>query len=236
MQAPPRKWRNLGHFFGRSSFAAHAVVSERNVIPVPKDLPLELLGPLGCGIQTGSGAVMNRLKPEPGSTIAVFGVGSVGLSAIMAAKVMNCSMIIALDIHDNRLELAKELGATHTINSKHGDVLGEILGLTNNGVNYTVDTTGRPEVLRNAVDCLTTLGTAAVVGAPPSGTEVTFGVSKILNERTITGVLMGSGVPQIFIPQLLDLYKNGHFPFDKLINSMIWKKLILQLRNLRKVL
>lgn len=109
--------QDVSNFFGQSSFAHYSVASARNVVKVPKDVPLEMLGPLGCGIQTGSGAVLNKLKPVPGSSIAVFGIGAVGLSAIMAAEVAHCGIIIAIDIQDSRLELAKELGATHTINA-----------------------------------------------------------------------------------------------------------------------
>ncbi|RZI52338.1 NAD(P)-dependent alcohol dehydrogenase [Aeribacillus pallidus] len=211
--------QDIANFFGQSSFSQYAVASERNVVKVPKDVPLEILGPLGCGIQTGSGAVLNKLKPEEGSSIVIFGCGSVGLSALMAAKVANCTTIIAVDLQDNRLQLAKELGATHTINPKNvSNVVEEIKTITGGeGVNYSVETTSIPAVLRQAVDCLATLGKAAVIGAPPVGTEVSLDVNTILFERSLTGVLLGSGVPQLFIPKLIDLYKKGKFPFDKLI-------------------
>jgi aryl-alcohol dehydrogenase len=210
--------QEVSNFFGQSSFSHYSVASERNVVKVPKDVPLEILGPLGCGIQTGSGAVLNKLKPEEGSSIVVFGCGSVGLSALMAAKVANCTTIIAVDLQDSRLELAKELGATHTINPKNvSNTVEEIQKITGKGVNYSVETTSIPAVLRQAVDCLATLGKAAVIGAPPVGTEVTLDVNTLLFERAVTGVLLGSGVPQIFIPKLIELYKHGKFPFDKLI-------------------
>ena len=104
------------HFFGQSSLATHVLGSERNVVKVRKDVPLELLGPLGCGIQTGAGAVLNSLRPAAGSSIVVFGTGSVGMSAVMAARIAGCTTIIAVDIRSNRLDVARELGATHTIN------------------------------------------------------------------------------------------------------------------------
>ena len=107
----------FGSFFGQSSFASHALIAERNIVKVSKDLPLEKLAPLGCGIQTGAGGVINSLQVKPASSIAVFGMGSVGLSAILAALVVGSTTIIAVDVNENRLKIAKELGATHTINS-----------------------------------------------------------------------------------------------------------------------
>ncbi|MFB4165485.1 NAD(P)-dependent alcohol dehydrogenase [Alteribacillus sp. JSM 102045] len=215
--------KDVHHFFGQSSFANYSILSERNVVKVPKDVPLDLLGPLGCGIQTGSGAVLNKLKPKSGSNIVIFGCGAVGLSAVMAAKVANCTTIIAVDINESRLELAKELGATNTINPKHVNTVEEIKRMTGGGVNYSIETTSRPEVLRQAVDCLATLGESVVIGAPPVGTEVQFDVNTILFERSVKGVLLGSSVPQVFIPQLIELYKQGKFPFDKLIEFYEWE-------------
>jgi aryl-alcohol dehydrogenase len=207
----------VSNFFGQSSFAYYSVVSERNVVKVDKDIPLDLLGPLGCGIQTGSGAVLNKLQPKAGSSIVIFGCGSVGLSALMAAKVASCTTIIAVDLQKNRLELAKELGATHTINPKDTNTVDEIQKITGGGIEYSIETTSRPEVLRQAVDCLATLGKAVVIGGPPVGTEVSLDVNTLLFERSVTGVLMGSSVPQLYIPKLIKLYQQGHFPFDKLI-------------------
>ena len=208
----------LSHLFGQSSFSHYAVTNARNVVKVPKDVPLEILGPLGCGIQTGCGAILNKLKPEPGSSVAVFGCGSVGLSSVMAAKVAGCTTILAIDIYEERLKLAKELGATHTINPKREDALEVIMEITKKGVNYSLETSGVPQVLRQAVDCLAVSGTAAVIGAPPIGTEVSLDVKTIRSERTITGVVEGSGNPQVFIPKLIELYKKGQLPFDKLID------------------
>ncbi|WP_332632671.1 NAD(P)-dependent alcohol dehydrogenase [Halalkalibacter flavus] len=209
---------DISSFFGQSSFSHYAIASERNIVKVSKDVPIEILGPLGCGIQTGCGAVINKLKAEPGSSMVVFGCGSVGLSAIMAGKVVGCTTIIAVDIHDSRLKLAEELGATHTINSSESDSLVEIQKITNLGVNYSLETSGRPEVLRQAVDCLASLGTCAVIGVPPIGTEVSLDIKTIRQERTITGVVEGSSQPQVFIPQMIELYKQGKLPFDKLIS------------------
>lgn len=206
----------LSTFFGQSSFGTFAVAHERNAVKVDKEVDLELLGPLGCGIQTGAGTVLNKLKPKFGSTIAIYGAGSVGLSAIMAAKIVGCKTIIAVDVHDSRLELAKELGATHTFNGKKVDVVGEIKALTEGGTNYAVDTTGVPPVVRQCLQALRPLGVAAIVGVTP---EMNIDVhNDIMAEgKTMVGVIEGDSVPNVFIPQLVDYYKTGQFPFDKLV-------------------
>ncbi|MBA4496338.1 NAD(P)-dependent alcohol dehydrogenase [Paenactinomyces guangxiensis] len=205
-------------FFGQSSFGTYALTGERNVVKVDKEVDLRLLGPLGCGIQTGAGSVLNTLRPQVGSSLACFGCGAVGLSAMMAAKAIGCTPLIAIDIHDNRLRLAEELGATHTINGKDQDAVKTIREITGKGVDYSVETTGVAFVLKQAVESLTFMGKAAVIGAPPIGTTVELDINDVLvQEKTITGVVEGDSVPQIFIPQLIALYKQGKFPFDKLI-------------------
>ncbi|MGB6406907.1 MAG: NAD(P)-dependent alcohol dehydrogenase [Planococcus donghaensis] len=202
-------------FFGQSSFGNFAVANERNVVKVDPEVDLALLGPLGCGIQTGAGTVLNRFKPEFGSSIAIYGSGAVGLSAVMAAKIAGCLNIIAVDIHDNRLELAKELGATHTLNGKNVDVVEEIKKITNGGTHYAVETTGVPPVVKQAIHALRPLGSCAIVGVTP---EITLDVhNDIMAEgKTVMGVIEGDSIPQVFIPQLVAYYKRGLFPFDKL--------------------
>jgi aryl-alcohol dehydrogenase len=180
-------------------------------------LQLEILAPLGCGIQTGAGGVINSLKPEPGSSIVIFGVGSVGLSAIMAAVICGCTKIIAVDIMNGRLELAKSFGATHVINSKEADAVEEIRKLTGSGAKYTLECTGVPKVFRQAVDSLMMGGTCGLLGVAPVGVEVNLEMQTVLDGRTIKGVVEGDCVSDIFIPQLIDLYKAGRFPFDRLI-------------------
>ena len=206
-----------GNFFAQSSFATYALAKERNVVKVREDVPLEILGPLGCGIQTGAGAVLNSLDAKVSSSIAIFGTGSVGLSAIMAAVVAGCTTIIAVDINSDRLKIAKELGATHTINASETNPVEAIHEITGNGVDYSLENTALPQVFRQAVDSLTMLGVCGLIGAPPLGTEVTFDMNNILFGRTIRGILEGDSIPDIFIPQLIDLYLQGRFPFDRLI-------------------
>ncbi|MFP6562006.1 NAD(P)-dependent alcohol dehydrogenase [Paraburkholderia sp. B3] len=186
------------HFFSQSSFASHALARENNAIKVPHDAPLELLGPLGCGIQTGAGAV--------------------GLSAVMAARVAGATTIVAVDIVPSRLELAKELGATHTVNSAEVDMIEAIRALTGGGVDFALESTGNPKVLAGAIESLGTLGAIGVVGAPPLGTRAEFDINNLLlGGRTIRGIVEGDSVAQRFIPQLVELYRQGRFPFDKLV-------------------
>jgi aryl-alcohol dehydrogenase len=209
------------HFFGQSSFATYANVVEESVIKVDEDVPLEILAPLGCGIQTGAGSILNQLKPSLNSTLVVIGTGAVGSGAIMAGGVAGCSSVIAVDIHDSRLELAKELGATATINTRNADLTEEIMRLTGGrGADYILDTTARPELLRKAADALALRGTLALVGAAKPGTEVTFEVGlSLVKGWTFTTIVQGSSVPQVFIPKLVELWKEGRFPLDKLMHN-----------------
>ena len=207
---------DLATFFGQSSFATHAVAKAKNAVKVDPEVDLALLGPLGCGIQTGAGTVLNRLKPDFGSSIVIYGAGAVGLSALMAAKIIGCQQIIAVDVHDNRLDLAKELGATHTLNSKNANIIKEVQTITNGGSHCAVETTGVPEVVKQSLAALKPLGTLAIVGVTP---EVTFNIQEELmaEGKSIIGVVEGDSIPKVFIPQLVAYYKNGQFPFDKLV-------------------
>jgi len=208
--------RISGYFFAQSSFADHAIASQRNVVKIRDDVPVELMGPLGCGIQTGAGAVINALKPGAGTSIAIFGAGSVGLSAVMAAKIVGCTTIIAVDLNDARLELAMELGATHIINANN-DVGKEIAAITGEGVQFSLECTGLPKVARQAVDCLRLTGVCGVIGVAPLGTEFTLDMNSILFGRSIRGIIEGDSIPDVFIPQLIELWRQGRFPFDKLV-------------------
>lgn len=208
---------DLSIFFGQSSFSKHTVVNENNVVKVTKDVDLRLLGPLGCGFMTGSGTVLNALNPEPGSSLVVFGAGAVGLSGLMAAKIANCTTIIAVDIHDDRLELAKELGATHTINGAKENVVERIMEITGKGANYTLETTGIHSVALQSIQSLGVKGTLAAVALSKQNISLNLMNDVIAKAITIKGVLEGDAMPQIFIPKLVDFYKKGMFPFDKLV-------------------
>jgi len=209
-----------GHFFGQSSFATYSLASERNVVKVPDDVPLELVAPLGCGVQTGAGGVLNALRPESGTSLVVFGTGTVGLSAIMAGRLTGCSTIVGVDLRPGRLELALELGATDVIDAtKTQDLVAEVVRLTGGGAHYAVETTGVPAVLRRAVDALRVTGVCGVIGAPPMETPVAFDMNSLLLGRTVRGIVEGDSVPDLFIPTLLDLHAHGRFPFDRLIET-----------------
>ena len=181
------------HFFGQSSFATHALASQRTVVKVPKEMPLEQLGPLDCGVQTGAGAVLNVLRPPVGSSIAVFGAGAVGLSAVMAAIVAGCTTIIAVDMKAPRLALTRELGATHTLNPAGIDVVDTIRQISGGGVDYTLDTSGAgsPAMVSQAVESLATLETCGLVGGAPPGMELTLRHGTLFRGRSVRGIILG---------------------------------------------
>jgi aryl-alcohol dehydrogenase len=205
-----------GDFFGQSSFATFAIVTERNVVKVRKDAPLELLGPLGCGIQTGAGAILNDFQVRSGLSVAVFGVGSVGLSAVMAARIAGASRIIAVDRHAHRLEFAREFGAHDTLLAGGESVAAEIMRLTGEGVNFALDTTGAAQVMRDAIDVLAPRGTCGFVTGP-QGDLLGVPVRNLLLGRTIRGIIEGNSNPDLFIPMLVDLFMAGRLPFDRFV-------------------
>lgn len=175
------------------------------------------MAPLGCGLQTGAGAVLNCLKPEPGLTNAIFGMGAVGLAAVMAAKVAGYRSIVAVDVKGGRLALAAELGATHTVNSAITDAVSAIKSLIVHGVDHAIDATGVPSVMAQSVEVTHGMGTAVLVGVAPHGAKFTIDAALLLGGRTIRSTIEGDSVPHEFIPKLIGLYRAGKFPFDKLI-------------------
>lgn len=207
-----------GFFFGQSSFGTYSLTSESSVVKVPDDVPLETLGPLGCGLQTGAGTVLNVLRPCPGEGIAIFGVGPVGLAAVMAAKAAGCTTIVAVDVHESRLELARSLGATHTVNSKQGKPAEYIRDHARpDGVHYSVDTTGRGDVISQAMGALRSMGRCALVGVS-SAEKLEIDYAVLSNGRSVEYVVEGDSVPDVFIPRLIELHKAGLFPFDRLVS------------------
>ncbi|HZP77009.1 MAG TPA: NAD(P)-dependent alcohol dehydrogenase [Pseudolabrys sp.] len=205
-------------FFQQSSFGNFAIANERFAVKVRSDAPLEVLGPLACSGQTGAGAVLNVMKPIPGDSFAVFGVGAVGLSGLMAAKVAGCDPIIAVDVHEHRLKLARELGATHTINhTGRSDVIAEIRKLTGRGARYSLETSALPAVFREAIESLMPAGTCILLGSARKGNEVSFEMPFLQEGRVIRGVIQGDSVPGEFIPRLVDLVVAERFPLGKMI-------------------
>jgi aryl-alcohol dehydrogenase len=212
------------HFFGQSSFAEYSIASIHNVVKVPKDLPLEILAPLGCGLQTGSGAVLNALKVRPGSSFVAFGAGAVGLAAVMAAKIAGATRIIAVDVNPARLSLALELGATHAVNGAEGDPVARIMEITGKGADFSLECSGIGRVLRQAIDCLGFFGTCGIVGATPMGTEVPIDVNGVMiPAKRIIGIVQGDVIAHTFIPTLIEFYRQGKFPFDRLIKHYDFK-------------
>jgi aryl-alcohol dehydrogenase len=214
------------HFFGQSSFATFAVANERNVVKVTKEVPLELLGPLACGIQTGAGAVMNSLVVPPGSSMVVVGVGSVGLSAVMAARLMGVTTIVAVDLLEARLELAATLGATHTVKPAQLDLAAALQELIPGGPQYVLETTGVPEVIQQAVQSLAPLGVCGLLGAPKLDSEMRLNIAHMMTAgRSVRGIIEGDSVPEVFIPTLIELYEQGRFPFDQLVAYFPFEKI-----------
>lgn len=202
------------HFFAQSSFATLSMANVRNVIQVPDRVPLEHAAALGCGVQTGAGAVLNSLQVRPGSSIAVFGAGAVGLSAVMAACIAGASTVIAVDPVSDRRGIATRLGATHSI-ATGADAAAEVADLTGGGVDYSVEASGNPAALAQAVDSLGSGGVCAAVGAlnepaSPAWRDVR------LKGATIRGVVEGDANPALFLPRLLAFHADGRFPFDAL--------------------
>jgi len=211
--------RKVANLFGQSSLATYCVSNVRNTVKIEdKEIDLALLGPLACGIQTGAGTVLNKLKPGINESIVIFGCGSVGLSAIMGAKLANCKTIIAVDVHEHRLNLAKELGATHVVNGREQDVIQAVQDITGGGAHYAIESSGVAPVVLQAIRSVRALGTIAVVGAS-GNLEFHIHDELIPMNKTLVGVVEGQSIPKLFIPELIGYYKAGKFPFDKLIKK-----------------
>ncbi|GAA4189715.1 NAD(P)-dependent alcohol dehydrogenase [Microbacterium oryzae] len=207
-----------GSFFGQSSFATHAIAAAKNVVKLPEGTPVELAGPLGCGIQTGAGTVLNSLDVPAGATVVVAGTGAVGLSAIMGAKVAGATTIIAVDVLPERLAFAERLGATHLINGKEEDTVARILEITGGGALYAVDTTGVAPVISQLLQATAFGAKIALVGVPRPGSTLDLGLVAA-SGKTIVGAIEGDAIPQSFIPELIALHQAGRFPFDELITT-----------------
>jgi aryl-alcohol dehydrogenase len=209
------------HFFGQSSFSTYANVVESALIRVDPDLPLEKIAFLGFGMQTGAGSILNELRPAAGSSVAIAGTGAVGHAAVMAARASGCTTIIAIDRHQNRVDLAQELGATHGIQGQAEEAVEELQRLTNGrGVDYILNTTDSPKALGNLAGALAVRGSLATVAAMTPGTEATFEVGgSLLKGWNFRTIVQGSSVPQQMVPRLIDMWKQGQFPIDKLVKT-----------------
>lgn len=211
--------QEIKHFSGVSSFSEYSVMPERGVLKIPEDLPLDRAALLGCGVITGIGAVFNCARVKPGSTVAVFGAGGIGLNVIQGAAIAGAEKIIAVDIHPNKLEFAKQFGATHTILASSGNVVEQVKSLTDGkGVEYSFEAIGLPATMRQAYDSLRKRGMAVMVGVTPMKTEVSVPVmSLVFEEKILTGSLQGSTRPRIDIPKFIALYRMGKLKLDELL-------------------
>ena len=207
-----------GEFFQQSAFATHALVTRRNCVKLPDDMPFALAAPLGCGVQTGAGAVINNFAAKAGRGLLVIGCGAVGLSAVMAGRIAGCDPIIAVDLLPDRRELALELGAHHALNGEDGDLAETIRALSSGGVSYALDTAGTQHTYETALAALHPGGMCGVVTLPggfgepvPHPGGITF-----MNTSTI-GIIEGDSVPTRFIPWLIEQQTAGRLPYEKLI-------------------
>ncbi|MFG6502281.1 NAD(P)-dependent alcohol dehydrogenase [Microbacterium sp. P05] len=205
------------HFFYQSSWSTYAVSHVSSTIKVPRDVDPAALGPFGCGVRTGAGAVLDVLKVTPGSSIAVFGLGAVGLVGIMAAKVAGAGTIIAVARKKAQLDRAVEVGATHTIDTTETpdvpEAVREIVG--GPGVQFSLEATGNPGVMRVAVDVLAEMGHAVLTGVA-AGQTLELDPWTLLAGRTVSGSTLGDSAPSVLLPRLVNLYQQGLFPIDKI--------------------
>ncbi|KAK7890532.1 hypothetical protein LTR67_007740 [Exophiala xenobiotica] len=208
-----------GLVFGQSSFSKLAICDARVAVKYPGPVEdLSFLAPLGCGFMTGAGTVLDVLKPNSNNSIAILGLGAVGLSALMAAKSLNMADIIAIDIIESRLELAKSLGATHALNGKkYKDVEAAIREVSARGADYIVDTTGATSMINSGIRALAQQGTFAIVGTPVPGEHLSVeGMDMLIHCKKIIGVTGAYANPQELIPRLVKMYQEGSFPIDGL--------------------
>ena len=207
-----------GSFFQQSSFASYTLATERNTIRVPAEAPLEVLAAFPCGVNTGAGAVLNVLKPEAGDSYVAFGSGTVGFAGLMAAKLAGCEPIIAVDLFEERLALARELGATHTVNAKEEGLVEQVRRLAGGrGAKFCLEAAGAPEALRAAVEVLAPRGTACLVGSARPGTDVALEMATIQQGRMVRGCVQGESDVQTFLPSLIELFQEGRLPVDRLV-------------------
>ena len=200
------------------SHAEYMLLHENGLVKIRKDMPLDRACLVGCGVTTGFGAALRTAKVEPGSTVAVFGTGGVGLSAMQGAVVAGARMVIAVDIFDHKLERARQLGATHTVNARQEDPVQAIIRLTDGGADYTFEAIGNPEVGRQAFDALRAGGTATVIGVMPVNSVISIPGRDLLREKKLQGTSMGSNRLRIDIPRYVDLYMQGRLKLDEMIS------------------
>ncbi|MAX39969.1 MAG: alcohol dehydrogenase [Gimesia sp.] len=216
-----RSGQEINHHLGVAAFAEHTVVAQESLIKIDSQLPLSTAALFGCAVMTGVGAVVNTAKIEPGSSVAVFGLGGVGLSTVMGARAAGAETIFAIDLLPDKLERATQVGATHTINASQEDPV-QLIKDIQNGVDYTFESVGNERVLQQAYAATKRGGTTITIGLPhPNKMFSVPAVSLVAEERTIKGSYMGSAVPRRDLPRFIAMYQAGLLPVDKLLSSTI---------------
>ena len=212
----------IAHQSGVSCFAEYAVVDRGTAVKVDKDLPLADAAIFGCAVMTGVGAVLNTARIRAGDTVACVGLGGVGLNGLLGAKLAGAEKIIAVDISDDKLGLARQLGATHTVNARDDNHVEQIKDITNGGVDYAFEFSGTVAATETCYKSIRMGGEVLIVGLSPSNSLFSFNPSDIVNsEKAIRGSYMGSCVPVRDIPRYIELYRQGKLAVDKLINKSI---------------
>ena len=206
-----------GGFFGQSSFATHAIASPANAIVVPPDLDLTTIAPLGCGIQTGAGSVLNLLRPPPGSSVMIVGLGGVGMAGLMAAVACGAKHVVAVDPVASRRDVAQSLGATCAL-APSDDLVAEVLDHTDGGATHALDTTGRGDAIGQAFDSLSRTGHLVLVGLGMPDLTLS-GAALMSGGRSVTGSIEGDAVPREFIPLLAQMYRDGQLPLDRIVRK-----------------
>jgi S-(hydroxymethyl)glutathione dehydrogenase/alcohol dehydrogenase len=222
--APSRlSWQGepVNQFANLSAYAEQMLVHSNAIVKVRDDMPLDRGALIGCGVTTGVGAVLNTARIEAGSTVAVFGCGGVGLSAIQGARIAGARTIIAVDVHDHKLETAWELGATDTVNAATHDAVKTIREMTNGGVDYSFEAIGLKKAAEQCFECLRSGGTATVIGMIPVGQKIELEGSVFLREKKIQGSSMGSNRFKIDMPKYVDFYMQGRLKLDEMISRRL---------------
>ena len=213
--------QRINNMVAVSSFAEYTVVHEAGAIPISPDVPLEKASLVGCCVTTGVGAVLNTAKVEAGSKVAVIGAGGVGLNVIQGAALSGAEMIIAVDIKENKLDYARQFGATHTINSTKEDPVKAIRELTGGrGTDYSFEVIGNPVTLVQALSSVRKRGTAVAVGQAPYDATISFPAHLLFDEARLLGCSYGSARPRVDIPHLIDLIMDGKLKLDELITRV----------------
>ena len=206
-----------GHLFQQSAFATHIVATQENCVVVPETVALDLFV-IGCGVMTGAGGVLNVLAPPPESSIVVFGVGGVGSAAVMAARIVGCNPIIAVEPLEHRRDTALLLGATHVVDPGAGDVVAQVQQIVPGGSDFAIVCVGDPTAVRQGTDVLGAGGTCGMIGDPGPGTEGTFAFPDLLgSSRTIRGINGGEAVAATFLPRLIDAHARGLLPLEQVV-------------------